>query len=150
MSELVGQVAGAKRAAETARQRHPDFEIPNQRLTAHEEAVRQDVPGPDLDFAGANERTQPLFHLRPQFEVILEHDGLTVEMKKGNLAALDQRYHAVGHLHEPRAHLLVWLIPFAVPVRVNDEVEMVHWRSAQAGRRGSRMWRRSSITSSPR
>ncbi len=124
--ELIGQVADVEWPAEAARDRHPDFEIANQRLAADEKAVGKHVPRPDLDFARANQIAQPRLGARTHLEIIVEHDRLAVEMKRGNRAALDQRDHPIGHRDQPRAHLLKRLIPFAIPMRVNDEIELVH------------------------
>ena len=122
MPELVGQVADVERTAEAARDCHPDFEIANERLAAHQETVGEHVPRPDLDFARANQTAQPRLGLRAHLEIIVEHDRLAVEVKRRDRAALDQRNHAIGHRDQPRAHLLERLIPFAIPMRVNDEI----------------------------
>lgn len=150
MPELIGQIADVERPAEAARDRHSDFEIANQRLAAHQEAVGEHVPRPDLDFAGANQIAQPRLGARAHLEVVVEHDRLSVEVKRRDCAALDQRNHAINHRDQPRAHLLKRLIPFAIPMRVNNEVELIHNATAQAGRRGTRILRRRIIISSPR
>src|SRR5580704_14987542 len=126
MPELVGQVSYVERPAEAARDYHPDFEIPNERFAAHEETVREYIPRTDLDFAGANQTAQARLCLRAHLEIVVEHDRLAVEVKRGNRAALNQRNHAIGHRDQPRAHLLERLIPFAIPMRVNDEIQLVH------------------------
>jgi len=120
--ELIGQVADVERTAKAARDGHADFEIADQRLPAHQEAVGEHVPRPDLDFARANQIAQPPLGARAHLEIVVEHDRLAVEVKRRNRAALNQRDHAVGHRDQPRAHLLERLIPFAIPMRVNDEV----------------------------
>ena len=150
MPELIGKIADVERTAEAPRDRHPDFEIANERLAAHQEAVGEHVPWPDLDFARANQIAQPRLSARTHLEVVVDHDRLSVEVKRRNRASLDQRNHAIGHRDQPRAHLLEGLIPFAIPMRVNDEVEMIHSDTAQAGRRGTRILRRRIIISSPR
>src|SRR5262249_38515132 len=128
MAKLIGQITNLERWPEAPRGFEPDFKIANERFPAHQEAVGQHVPRSNLNLSRADQRSEPRGHRRTDFQVIVENDGLTVEMKERDFARLDQRNHPIRHRDQSRAHLLVGLIPLAIPMGMNNEVEMIHIR----------------------
>ena len=77
---------------------------------------------PSLDGA-----PEPRLLLGPDLEVVLEHDGLAVEVEVpvGRIG-IEQIQQAIDQRHEPEAELLVGQIPLAIPVRVRNDVDVEH------------------------
>ncbi len=126
MTELIGQIAGSRGLPESPRDTAADLKIADQRFAAGKKAVREQVPGTDLELAGFHQLRDSARAVGPHFEVILEHDRLTVEVKTWKGSAFEKRQHLVRHREQPRTHPLKRLIPLAIPVRVNDEIKMLH------------------------
>jgi hypothetical protein len=63
--------------------------------------------------------------MRPQLEVILEHDGLAVEVK---VLVVGLRLHhveeAIDERDQTQSELLVGEVPLAIPVRVGHDVDL--------------------------
>ena len=99
-------------------------EIAHERLAADEKLVGHVVPRADQDAAVGDQRAQPRLVLRPQLEIVLEHDGLAVEMEVLEVGLrLHQIEQPIDEPDETETELLVGEIPLAVPVRVRDDVD---------------------------
>ena len=84
-----------------------ESEIAHQSLPAHQEHVGHHVPGPDEQPPAANASSQALLLIGPDFEVVLEHDGLSIEMKEGELVvAIHPIEDRVDQVDEAQASVL--------------------------------------------
>ena len=96
-------------------------------FAADEELVGHHVPRADQDAAVLDRLAQPRFLLRPDLEVVLEHDGLAVEMEMLVVGiGVEQIEQPIDERDEPEPELLVRQIPFAIPVRVRDDMDGQH------------------------
>ena len=126
------------------------------RFAADQEFVGQDVPGTDQDPAGLNLAREALAVVRADLQVVLEDDGLAVQMEGDVVSvfrtvALEDAEELVHGAHEAHPEVLEGEIPLAVPMRVRDDVQGVrrdalvlpdrhggHGLRVQKGRRGVR------------
>ncbi len=118
--ERVRRVADGQRVAEAPAHPAPDQQVAYQRLRAHEELVRQHVPGSDAQAPGLDVAAEVALALGPQGEVVLEHRRLTVEREAAVGGVVEEVEGGVDDVHEPRLEDLERLVPLAVPVRVGD------------------------------
>jgi hypothetical protein len=97
-------------------------QVPDERLSADEQLIRQDVPRPGLEASRGEEHAQTRRMLRANVEVVLEHDCLAVERERGErTVALQNVEDAVDDRTEAQPELLERQVPLAVPVRVRDD-----------------------------
>ncbi len=125
MAEAVGEVAGAARLdPEAAADAPAEEEIADERLAAHEDLVGKDVRGAGLQPAGLEQSAQPPLVLRPDVDVVLEHDRLAVEgERRERRVPLERLEDIVDRRAEPQPEDLERQVPLAVPVRVRDDEE---------------------------
>jgi hypothetical protein len=127
VAEEIRQVADRHRRGEVTGDTVPENEVPYERLAADEKLVGHHVPRSDQDPPRSDCRAKARLLLRADFEVILEHDGLAVEMKMlERRIAVEQIEQAVDERDQPQPELLVRQIPFAIPVSVRDDVDVDH------------------------
>src|SRR5712691_300170 len=146
MTEAVGQVARARGLrTEAPADGAAEEQIANERLAAHEELVREDVARADDEPAGRQQRAQSRFLLRPQLEVVLQHDRLAVERERAEaVVPFECCEHLVDERRELEAEVLERQVPLPIPVRVRDDKKPER-------RRGQRRMRRpASASTSPR
>src|SRR6185437_16078164 len=81
----------------------------------------------DLESSGFEQRLQPPRVLRPNLEIVLEHDRLPVEReRRERRVALERVQDAVDDRAETQPEELEGQVPLAIPVRVwDDEVAKV-------------------------
>src|SRR5205085_11834255 len=96
-------------------------QIAHESFPAGNQLVGEDEPGTGLD-PPALERVGKIRHaLRPYFEIILQHDRLTVEQK-----ARAARRRVIEQLVDERDKSLPesfgGMVPLAIPMRVGDDV----------------------------
>jgi hypothetical protein len=105
----------------------PAEQVAHERLAADEKLVRHDVPRSDQDASCFNRLAQPRFLLRPDLEVILEHDRLSVEMEVfvGRIL-VQQIEQAIDECDEAEPELLVGQVPLPIPVCVRNDVNIQH------------------------
>ncbi len=102
-------------------------QVADERFAAHQELVGHHVPGADQDAAVLDRLAQPRFLFRPDLEVVLEHDGLAVEMEMLVVGiGIEQIEQPIDERDEPEPELLVRQIPLAIPVGVGDDVDVQH------------------------
>jgi len=123
VAEGVGDVARLLHPAEALRDAVAEQQVAHQRLAADEEFVGQHVPRAHAQPALADELCQRLPRVRPDLQVVVEHDGLAVEVEVGEArVTLQQREQPVHEANEPHPEVLERLIPLPVPVGVRDDV----------------------------
>ena len=81
MPEQVWQVAHRHRRPEAARDAMPQGQVAHERFAADEKLVGHVVPRADQNAAVFDQPPQPRLVVRPQLEIVLEHDRLAVQMK---------------------------------------------------------------------
>ena len=125
VAEAVGKVAGAARFdPEAPADPAAEQEVADERLAADEDLVGQDVRGADLEAPGLQQRSQAILVLRPHLDVVLEHDGLSVEREgREGAIALERVQDAVDDRTQAQPELLEGQVPLAVPVGVRDDEE---------------------------
>ena len=125
VAEAVGHVAGAARLdAEAAADSPAEQEVPDERLAPDEDLVRQDVRRPGLETSCREQRPQPRLVLRPNVDVVLEHDRLAVERERRERGvALERVEDTVDDRAEPQPEDLERDVPLAIPVGVGDDEE---------------------------
>ena len=102
-------------------------QVADERLAADEKLVGHHVPRADQNAAGFDRLAQPRLLFRPDLEVVLDHDGLAVEMEILVVGiSVEQIEQPIDERHEPEPELLVRQIPFAVPVGVRNDVDVQH------------------------
>jgi hypothetical protein len=129
MPEGVGGVGDACDRAERLADAPSLREVPDVRLPARDQRIRLHVPRPDLDPSGLDVRFELGPAVRPDRDVVLEDDRLSVQQE----GVLGVRRHHVEHLvhgvDEARTEGLERAVPLAVPVgrRNEDDVhQFVH------------------------
>ena len=121
MSEGIGRIGDVRTLAQFGC--HPTaFEkIANVGLAARDQRVGLDVPGTDGDPACMTGSFQPFALIRADGEVVLDHDGLPVELETVLRVGIDEFEDSIDGVDQARAKRLERLVPFAVPVRMRDE-----------------------------
>ena len=137
VSELIRAMAHAQGPAQLVGKADPLLEAADVRFAARQELVWLHPPGPDDDPPAFDQRLQTGFVFWTQFEVVVDHDRLAIEVEVLVLRVLlhvIQQF--VDHLDQAPAEEFVRLIPLAVPVAVRHDVHGAGHR--QAGARGAR------------
>ena len=81
ISELVGRVAAAGVSPELRGHIRPDQKVADRRFPGRQKKIVLHVPGPDQDAPLRDIRFKPGFVLRPDLQIILQNDGLRVQME---------------------------------------------------------------------
>ncbi len=79
------------------------------------------VPGSGREPTRCSPATSSSRRSRPHLEVVLEHDGLTVEHEAETGIGGEQVEHRVDRVDEPAAEDLERAVPLPIPVEVGDE-----------------------------
>ena len=79
MAERVGDVRHARGTPELARAPEPLLKIADDRFAGDEEEVREDVPRPDEEPVGPDERFDSREVSGAFLEIVLDRDGLSIE-----------------------------------------------------------------------
>ena len=123
VAEHVGQVADVHHASEGRAAGQAHLEIAHDGLAGGEELVHEDVPGAHAHPARGRQRTETPLGFGPYLEVVVDHGHLAVEHEVRIAGvALEERDQGVDQFHQGQAKVLVGLVPFAVPVRVRNDV----------------------------
>src|SRR6185369_11609408 len=102
-------------------------QVADQRLAADEKLVGHYVPRTDENAALFNRLPQPRLLLRPDLEVVLEDDGLAVEMEILVVGiGIEQIEQPIDERDEPEAELFVREVPLTIPMRVRHDVNIEH------------------------
>ena len=96
-------------------------EIPNEPLTARNQLVRQNVPGPRLQTTSLQRCSEFAGALRPNVEVVVQHDGLAVEKKTARRYVIVEEF--INERHQALPKTAGGVVPLTVPVRVRDNVD---------------------------
>ena len=123
VAKRVGKVTDPHRAAVRLSRGDSALQVAHQRLPADQEFIRQRVPGPDLDLPATNGRLEPNLRLRPDLEIIIDHDRLAVHQESEIGIRVGQRQQLVPELDELGTERLKGRIPFAIPMRVRHDVD---------------------------
>ena len=123
VAERIGDVPHGHRLAERRRHARTCHQVAHRRFPADEEFVGEHVPRPGDDASFADKPPDLSALAGTDGEVVLEHDGLSVECEVAEFpVAPEQIEKIVDHFHEHRAELLEALVPFPVPVGVGDDM----------------------------
>ena len=124
VAEGIRHVAHAHRLAEAFGDAEPERQVSDERLAAYQEHVGHHVPGTDEKPGSCHAIAELAFALRPDFEVVLQHDALTIEMEDEGRIRGHAIEHAVDEIDQSRAILLERQIPLAIPVGVRNDVDV--------------------------
>src|SRR5581483_9406184 len=121
VAELVGQIADLHARAELAGDAMADEQAAHGRLAAGQELVVQLIPGADGDTPFPDVLFQPGAVLRLDGEVVLQHDGLRVQVEITIVrVAVEQGKDVIYQVYETHSELLERQIPLPIPVRMRD------------------------------
>ena len=122
MAERIGTIENRRWCrAQAAQNPASSKEISHDGFAARNELVGQDVPRTSLETAGGEQRRELGRAFGSDLEIVLEHDGLTIEEKTLAVAGrmveelVDERDETLAESNE-------WMVPLAIPVRVRDDV----------------------------
>ncbi|MNK57067.1 hypothetical protein D3C87_761170 [compost metagenome] len=121
MAEHVGEVADGLRLAEPRHEAAAHQEVPDERFTAHQELVGQDVPGADSQAPLADEPFEDFAALGLDRQVIGEHDGLAIEEEVRNPILFQELDDAVDGFDQLQAELLIRTVPLPIPMGMGDD-----------------------------
>ena len=100
------------------------LEIFHQRFSAYEIFIRHHIPWPDQDSSVLNQLLQTIFHLRPDFQIVVQYNRLPVQVKYLILLILLQSLNQiVHHAHQAVTVVLKALVPFSVPMCMGNHVK---------------------------
>ena len=117
MAEAIGDIANAHRLSKFGGPLQPHLQVTNQRLSADKKLVGLNKPRAHIDAPGARILFKPFFLLRLHFQVIIEHNCLTVEHEIREIAiAVQDIEQLIDRMDKPCAKLLEGQIPFTIPV----------------------------------
>ena len=123
VTERIGKVADPHRSAMHVSQCDPTLQVTNEGLAADQELIGQGVPGADLDLPAADRTLESRSRLGSDLQVIIDDDRLAVHQETKVRIRFRQGEQLIPERHELRAKRLEWLVPFAVPMRVRDDVD---------------------------
>ena len=121
VTEHVGQVPHRHGPAELVGPVHAEFEVAHDVLARAQELVEQDLPRPDRQPPGLDQRGDAVAVLRPDLQVVVHAGQLPVEGEVVVGLALHRVEHLVEQRHQPQPEALEGLVPLPVPVRVRDD-----------------------------
>src|SRR6266540_24957 len=123
MAERVGDVSHAHGTAERRRDAETFLEVAHERFARDEQVVGEDVPRTDEESFRADKFLDARSIFRPLLEVIFDRDHVSVEGEGPELGvALEKVEELRDHRNETRAIALEPFVPFAVPMRMRDDV----------------------------
>ena len=122
MAEGVRQIAQIHLPAKPVADLLADEVVPDVGLAADQDLIGQDVPGADADGAGGYGPAQPLFVLRPDFQIVLQDNGLPIQHEGQGGIALHRIQDAVHQPDQLAPELVFCQIPFSVPVDVANHI----------------------------
>ena len=123
MPERVGAIQHRRRCrAKPAQESAAGEQIPNHRFAARNQLVSEDVPGPRLESPVSQRGAEDRGAVGAHRQIVFDDDRLTVEQK--GFPARDAVEQLVDERHESLPEAFRRLVPFAVPVRVRDDVDV--------------------------
>src|SRR5438477_10270024 len=135
MAERVGDVRDARGPPELARAPEPLLKIADDRFAGDEEEVRQDMPRPDEEPVGSDERFDSREIGGPFLEIVLDRDGLSIERERAKVrVAFEDVQEARHHRNEAGAVSLEPLVTLAALVRVRGYERGATGGAADGGR----------------
>jgi len=130
VAECIGRIQHVEPSPEPLRVGGAELQVTHQRLAGGDQLVGQDVPRPQLEPSGLDERLELRLPLRTGAQIVGDEHRLTVEQETAvTRVGLEPLEQVVQRGDEPRLERGARQIPLAVPVRVRDEVEdePAHW-----------------------
>ena len=122
MPECVRRVEQLRRCRiERVEHRAPSEEIAHERLARRSQLVCENVPWARLERAAAQSLRELVAALGTNRQVILDHDRLSIEQKRGEvLSIVEER---IDERNQPLAEPADGVVPLAIPVRVAHHVD---------------------------
>ena len=107
-----------------------EHQVADQRFTADQKFIRQNIPWPYQQPAGSDQTFKICLTFRFNFEIIFEHHCLTVERERFVVRIGHENFHhLIDNLDEPDTKLFVRPVPRPVPMGMrNDDALILFYR----------------------